>query len=120
MADPKEFLTFVQLDPFVAAWKRMRLTDDDLRALESLITADPDGPPVVPGTGGVREVRFSSDRWSRGKSGGARVYFSHFPRHGIVALVFAHAKNVSENIPQTQRKSIKATIDEIHRYLDRR
>ena len=34
-------LTFAQISPFVADWRRLRLTDEDLQALESLISRNP-------------------------------------------------------------------------------
>jgi hypothetical protein len=52
-------LSFVQLALFSANWKRMSLTDDDLRALEASIACSPDGHPVVRGTGGLRKIRFA-------------------------------------------------------------
>ena len=86
-------LSFIQLSAFSSNWKRMRLTDEDLSALESAIAETPDGPPVMRGTGGLRKVRFAPLRSSGGKSGGARACYVYFADFGLVYLCAAFAKN---------------------------
>jgi hypothetical protein len=54
-----EHLSLIQLSAFRSNWKRLKLTDDDLRALESAILADPAGAPIMRGTGGLRKIRFA-------------------------------------------------------------
>ena len=57
---PDDFFTFVQTDDFVEAWKQIGLDDDDLRAVETAIMADPEGHPEVPNTGGLRVSQMNS------------------------------------------------------------
>lgn len=116
--DPKEWLNFVELDPFVPAWKRLGLTDLDLRALQLLICASPDRAPVMGGTGGLRKLRFAPSSWNCGSSGAARVYYTYFPEYGLIALVYAHSKDEMEEISEGQKRQIKRTIQEIQTYLD--
>lgn len=117
--EPKRWLHFVELDPFSAAWKRLRLADDDLRSLQLAIIAAPDKGAVVAGTGGVRKIRFAPSDWSTGKSGAVRVYYAFFPGHGLVALIFAHDKSQMENIAPSEKSKLKAVVAEIDRYLKR-
>lgn len=116
---PERWLTFVHLDPFVAAWARMKLGDSELRALEFEILMDPTRPPTVAGTGGLRKLRFSPDSWPTGKSGALRVLYAHWPEHGIVALIYAYPKSETENITAQEKRQIKAMIEDIGRYLGR-
>ena len=116
----KDWLHFVQLDPFAGAWKRLGLGDDDLRLLELAIMAYPEAAPVVAGTGGVRKMRFAPARWATGKRGACRVYYAYFPEHGIVTLVYAHSKSESETITAEQAHALKTLIDDIGRALDKR
>jgi hypothetical protein len=80
-------LSFIQLTAFASNWKRMKLTDDDLRALEFAIATAPDAPPVMRGTGGLRKIRFAPGRARAGKSGGARVCYAYFGEFGLVYQV---------------------------------
>lgn len=116
---PRQWLHFVQLDPFPPAWERLGLDDDDLRALEVCIMVGPATPPIVPGTGGVRKLRFAPARWSRGKRGAARVYYAWFPASGTVALIYAHSKAEAETIAEGDKRTIKKLIEEIETYLER-
>lgn len=43
-------LTIVQVDVFATKWKKMKLTDEDLRALEQLILENPQAGVVMEGT----------------------------------------------------------------------
>ncbi len=118
LCEPKDWLNFVQLDPFPPAWSRMGLGDEDLQALEIAIMTNPTGPPVVKGTGGLRKVRFAPASWNTGKSGAARVFFVFFPEYGLVALIYATRKNEEEELSESSKKAIKQLIEETQRYLD--
>ena len=54
-----------------------KVTRPDVRkAMESAIAADPAAAPVIPGTGGIRKLRWAGS--GRGKRGGIRtIYFYH-------------------------------------------
>jgi len=71
-----------QLPTFVAKWRGLGLTDDDLRFLEAALMANPDAGPVMRGTGGLRKMRFAPPSWHTGKSGAVRVCYAHFPEYG--------------------------------------
>lgn len=118
LRNPKEWLNFVELDGFAAAWKRLGLDDADLRSLQIGLCISPDGASVIQGTGGLRKLRFAPEKWNRGRSGAARIYYTYFPKHGLIALVYAHSKNEMEAISATQKKAIKSLIEEIQTYLD--
>lgn len=118
LADPKDWLNFVELDPFSPSWKRLGLNDEDLRALQISICSWPDPANVIQGTGGLRKIRFAPRSWNTGKSGAARVYYAYFPEYGLVALIYAHSKDQMEAISDEQKKVIKKVIQEVQRHLD--
>ena len=64
-------LTFVYLGSFLDDWANQGLDESDLEALEKLILNRPEVGVVMPGTGGLRKVRFASRRGKKGKSGSA-------------------------------------------------
>ena len=67
---------FVELPSFIARWKSLGLTDDDLLRLEIDLLSDPKIGAVMQCTGGVRKVRFAFE--NRGKSGSIRVIYIDF------------------------------------------
>jgi hypothetical protein len=110
MPKPKDWLRFIQTKVFEKCWVAWDLTDDDLRALEMIVMINPDGPPVIPGTGGVRKVRFSSDQWSCGKSKGARVYYVYVPEKGTVFLLFVHMRDEEDFISAKGKEQIRKLV----------
>ena len=92
-------------------WDRLGLDDDDLRELEQLILGDPDEGAVVPGTGGLRKLRFSPSRWHRGKRGALRVGYAHNARLEKVAVIAVYAKADQSDLTAGERRDIKQLLD---------
>jgi len=49
------------------------LTDDQYAALQQHLTRSPESGPVIPGSGGVRKLRWAAP--GRGKRGGYRIIY---------------------------------------------
>lgn len=115
---PKDWLRFIQLTPFESAWADLGLNDGDLCVLETAIMANPDGYPIISGTGGVRKLRFVGEHWKSGKRGGARVYYVYIPSKGVVFLLFIHMRKDDDLISQAGKKEIKKLVGEITSLLE--
>jgi len=85
------------------------LSDDDYSRLQQALAADPEVGSVIPGSGGVRKMRWSVA--GRGKRGGLRIIYFLRTRHGQIWMLTLYAKNVAENIPAHVLKQIKDEID---------
>jgi hypothetical protein len=110
---PEDVVIFVELDDFTNDWQKLRLSDDDLHALQLAIMETPKGAPVVPGTGGLRKIRFAPAQSRRGKSGGSRVCYVYFEEYAIVLLVLAYPKNEKDDLSYAEKKTIKKLLGEI-------
>ena len=72
------------------------------------IATNPLAGEVVPGSGGVRKIRWGKD--GSGKRGGVRViYFNSAAKE--TWLLTLYAKNERENIPAHELKKIKEAIN---------
>ena len=80
--------------------------------------AQPDSP-VIPGTGGLRKIRFSSPQWSRGKRSGARVCYVYFRKFAVVFLVTIYVKKDKEDLSSEEKKRIKELIRELEEALEK-
>lgn len=117
---PEDLLYFVYLDEFVDDWRNLFPNDKDeisLWALEILIMSNPTEAPVVPGTGGLRKMRFTDDSTDTGKSGGARICYAYFPEYCIVLMVMAYAKNAMETLTNDQKAGIKRFLAKANKWL---
>ena len=63
------------------------LDDDDFRGLQNLLMLQPEAGDSIPGTGGLRKLRFADARRGKGKRGGLRViYYWWDTRIAILAI----------------------------------
>jgi hypothetical protein len=104
---------FRHVKSFDTQWENLDCNDDDLMELQKEILDDPQKPPVIAGTGGVRKIR--APLGGRGKRSGARVLYGDFPEHGIVYLFAAYPKGAKENIDSDEKKALKALMDQINK-----
>ena len=82
---------------------RKLTTADNRKAMETAIAANPLAGPVIPGTGGIRKIRWAGS--GRGKRGGIRtIYFFHAGPEAIYLLT-AYAKADREDLSPADRKA---------------
>jgi hypothetical protein len=85
------------------------LSDDEYLKLQQALLSDPEAGAVIPGSGGVRKLRWGVA--GRGKRGGIRVIYFLRTRHGQIWMLTLYAKNVTESISASVLKQIKDEID---------
>jgi hypothetical protein len=110
-------LSFIHLSTFQADCRKLGLDDEAIRELELLIMDRPDFGKIIPGTGGLRKIRFSPARWRRGKSGATRVCYAYFIHAAQVYFVAAYAKNERENITPAEKAGYRRLLAEIEKTL---
>ena len=78
---------------------------------------DPEAPPVVSGTGGMRKMRFAAEK-DKGKSGGIRVCYAYFAEYHIVLMMMAYPKNRKDSLSATEKAGIKKYLEITKKWLD--
>ncbi len=84
-------------------------TEEERNAFISYIAANPEAGDVVPGSGGVRKVRWGYA--GHGKRGGVRVLYFNRLSHGEIWLLLIYGKCATENIPSHVLRQIKEDIE---------
>ena len=86
-------------------------SEEERHELIDYLAENPLAGDRIPGTGGVRKLRFAA--LGRGKRGGARViYFYGGDRMPIYALL-AYAKSASTDFNPAERSAVAATVEAI-------
>lgn len=85
------------------------LSDEEFGELQARLASNPELGLVIPGTGGVRKVRWGLP--GRGKRGGLRVIYYALRDDGIIWLLTIYAKNEAENISAEVLCKIRREID---------
>jgi hypothetical protein len=75
---------------------RKLLAASERNAMERSIAADPLAAPVIPGSGGIRKLRWRGS--GRGKRGGVRTIYFHYSEAATVYLLTIYAKADSEEL----------------------
>lgn len=83
--------------------------DDDRTSFVNFIANSPDAGEVVPGSGGLRKVRWS--RPGQGKRGGVRVIYYNRLASGEIWLLLIYGKSVQDNIAPHVLRQIKEEIE---------
>ena len=60
----------------------------------------------IPGTGGVRKLRFGA--FGRGKSGGVRAIYYFYDENTPLYAIFLYGKNEQTDLTSAQKKEVKA------------
>ena len=96
--------------PFFTKALEHYLDDDEYAKLQQHLNEHPEAGAVVPGSGGVRKLRWAVA--GRGKRGGLRVIYYLRSARGEIWMLTLYAKNVREDIPAHLLKQMKETIDD--------
>ncbi|HEX8200647.1 MAG TPA: hypothetical protein VF590_09180 [Isosphaeraceae bacterium] len=110
---------FVRFTAFTRDWERLGLDEAALRSLETEILKDPGRSPMIPGTGGLRKIRFAEPRSGRGKRGAYWVCHANFPEFGPVALAAVFGKNERADLTKADRDAIATIIRAYRAELER-
>ena len=100
---------FIETPFFTKALERY-LDDDEYCELQAHLNEHPDFGKVVPGSGGVRKLRWAAE--GRGKRGGLRVIYYVRLVRGQIWMLTLYGKNVREDIPAHILKSMKEEIED--------
>lgn len=101
-------LTVIETQEFMV-WAAQVWCDAEREDFIAWIAENPDAGDVIPGSGGLRKVRWS--RAGIGKRGGARVIYFTRNARGELVLVLVYAKAKFDSISASVLKAIKEKFD---------
>ena len=106
---------FIHLPPFERRWKECHLADNDLRLLQLSLMLHPTSGDVVPGTHGIRKVRWATE--GMGKRGGLRIFYVDFPEYKRTHLITMLRKSDASDLTREQRQMLATMVLELTRVL---
>jgi hypothetical protein len=96
-------IEFIETSIFTRQIKTIA-TDDELKALQVELIAQPEKGDLIQGTGGLRKIRMATGQ--QGKSGSARVIY-FLATAEVIYLVLAYAKNEKESLTAAEKADLK-------------
>ncbi len=86
------------------------LDQESYRLLQLRLVADPEAGQLIPGTGGLRKIRWQGS--GRGKRGGVRVIYYWAVRDAVVLMLLMYGKNEQDDLTPAQKKVLVALVRE--------
>lgn len=102
--------TVVETPSYLTDAERL-FSPDERKAIVDRLAADPACGVVIPGSGGIRKVRFGFG--GRGKSGGARIIYLFSGENLPVFALAVFAKNEKANLSMAERNALATLVAEI-------
>ncbi len=84
------------------------LGDAEFRALQSALLTDPERGAIIPGTGGLRKLRWGGS--GRGRRGGLRVIYFHLGSDDLVLLLLLYPKNEQDDLTMDQKRILRELV----------
>jgi len=100
--------TFIETRLFTKLTQKY-LDEDTYSGIQSHLIVNPEAGDLVPGSGGVRKLRWSLR--DRGKRGGVRIIYYARTRQGQIWMLTLYNKSEESNIPAHTLRLIKEEID---------
>lgn len=85
------------------------MSDEEYRELQKTLMERPDAGEVIPGSGGVRKLRWPA--LGRGKRGGYRIIYFVTAERSILWMLTIYPKNVTDNIPAPILRQIRRELE---------
>jgi hypothetical protein len=89
------------------------LSDDEYRRLQLALVADPLAGDLIPGTGGIRKLRWGSR--GRGKRGALRVLYYFEPSRRRLLMLFVFEKNERADLTVKERAALRKIVEREYR-----
>ena len=102
-------MLFIETQVFTELVEK-QLDRDAYRSLQFTLLLRPEQGPVIPGSGGLRKIRWGVD--GRGKRGGVRVIYFWEKAKAICYMLFLYRKNQQGDLTAAQVRTLARAVRE--------
>ena len=97
-------MSLVEMPEFTERVEEL-LSEEQCYELLTHIAQNPECGDVMPGTGGVRKLRWALR--GKGKRGGARVIYYYHDRHMPILLITMYPKSAKRDLSQAEKNELR-------------
>jgi hypothetical protein len=83
------------------------LSDSDYSKLQAALILQPDMGDLIPGTGGLRKMRWGVPADARGKRGGLRVIYYWYVSQSVIYMLMVYPKSKREDLSHEQKRMLR-------------
>lgn len=103
-------MEFIEAPAFSRSVSRY-LGDEEYRALQAYLAANPLLGDLMPGTGGFRKLRWKDPRRGKGTRGGLRIIYYYFSADQQIWLMAFYGKNEAVDLTPQEKKALKHALE---------
>src|ERR1051326_3313627 len=96
-------MQFIETPIFTALVER-RLSDDEYRSLQLTLVLRPDQGKLIPGSGGLRKLRWRMP--GAGKRGGLRLIDYWIPKAEMILMLYLYSKREQGDLTTAQAREL--------------
>lgn len=89
---------------------RVLLTAEEYRQMQIALVLQPDLGDIIPGSGGLRKLRWSG--LGKGKRGGVRVIYYWVVSRERILMLLIYAKGEQDDLSRDQLKVLRKIVEE--------
>ena len=89
------------------------LSEDEYLGLQSFLLQYPESGKIVPGSGGVRKIRWAIPGKGKGKSGGSRIIYFFYNETIPLLLLTIFGKNEKVNLSKAEQNELIKLVKEL-------
>ena len=101
-------MVFIETSVFTRQVQQL-LIDEEYRQLQTVLVIRPDAGVMIPGSGGLRKLRWAAS--GRGKRGGARLIYYWAVQQEQIILLFIYPKNVQDDLTPGQLRALRMIVE---------
>ncbi len=102
-------MRFIETPIFTAELQAL-LSDDEYRELQLALLFRPDAGAIIPGSGGLRKLRWR--RQGSGKRGGLRIIYYWHTADKAIYMILVYSKTKKKDLTQKQLRILRRLIEE--------
>jgi hypothetical protein len=87
-----------------------KLTDSEYREFQAALMLQPELGDLIPGTGGLRKVRWAEAGRGKGKRGGLRVIYYWYAPLTLIYLLVMYSKTDRDDLSPEEKKTLRNLV----------
>ena len=91
---------------------RELMSDSEYAALQGTLIVNPDAGDLIPGTGGLRKIRWQESQRGKGKRGGVRVIYYWYDAESVIYMLLAYSKSERDDLSASEKRILKRLVSE--------
>jgi hypothetical protein len=112
MQDPTKpkLVQFVEAPAF-SRYREDYLNDEGMRVLQQNLAINPEAGDLIPGTGGIRKLRWKDSRRGKGRRGGLRVIYYCFLSDEEIWLLTLYGKDEAADLTKDEKDQLRRAME---------